>query len=223
VFRIPPLEIRRKGWHMMAGIVATPFVLYTGPEFSSIVAVCAAAFIVCVELLHKHWDIGLPYWAEQLKSTRRETETFSWASISFLLILFVLAWLVPMPVALAAAAMLALGDGMSALIGRAIGRHKIWYNRKKSWEGSVAGLVSGFVGALVLMLWYAAETGSDFPITYVALVCLLGAAFAMLGESLPNVQDNMVVPVFAAVPMTIAWMALGLVPRLGLLPLRVLG
>ena len=207
----------------MAGVVATPFVLYTDIVFSSIVAVCAAAFIVCVELLHKHWDIGLPYWAEQLKSIRRETETFSWASISFLIVLFVLAWTVPIPVALAAAAMLALGDGMSALIGRAIGKHKIWYNRKKSWEGTLAGLLSGFIGAVLLMQWFAIETASDFPMVYIGLVCLIGAAFAMLGESLPNVQDNMVVPVFAAVPMTIAWMILGLAPRWGLLPQMFFG
>lgn len=208
---------------MMAGIVATPFVLYTDIVFASLVAVCAAVFIVCVELLHKHWNIGLPYWAHQLKSTRRETETFSWASISFLITLFVLAWTVPIPVALAAAAMLAFGDGMSALVGRAIGRHKIWYNRRKSWEGSIGGLITGFLGALLLIQWYATDTGNDYPFAYVAVVCLLGAAVAMFGESLPNVQDNVIVPVFAAVPMTIAWMALGLEPRLGLLPLRLLG
>ena len=208
---------------MMAGVVATPIVLYTDIVFASIVALCAAAFIVCVELLHKNWDIGLPYWAKQLKSTRRDTETFSWASITFLVTLFVLAWLVPVPVALAAAAMLALGDGMSALVGRSVGRHKIWYNRKKSWEGSMGGLLSGFLGAFLLMQWYAVDTGSDYPLPLIAVVCLLGAAFAMLGESLPNIQDNMVVPIFAAVPMTAAWMLLGLDPRLGLLPIRLLG
>lgn len=208
---------------MMAGIVATPFVLYTDVVFSSVVALSAAIFIVCVELLHKHWDIGLPYWAEQLRSTRRETETFSWASISFLVTLFILAWLVPIPVALAAAAMLALGDGMSALVGRAIGKHKIWYNRRKSWEGSVGGLVTGFVGAVLLMYWYAAETGIALPTAYIGIVCLLGAAFAMFGESLPNLQDNMVVPIFAAVPMAVAWMVLGLDPQWGLLPARFLG
>jgi dolichol kinase len=207
---------------MMAGIVATPFVLYTGVEFASMVAVGALVFIVCVELLHKHWGIALPFWSEQLKNTRREHETFSWASISFLLTLFLLAWLVPIPVALAAAAMLALGDGMSALVGRAIGRHKIWYNRRKSWEGTVGGLLSGLVGAFLLMQWYTADKGTHYPVTLIGIVCLLGATFAMIGESLPNLQDNMVVPIFAAVPMTIAWMAFGLEPRLGLLPLWLL-
>ncbi len=205
---------------MMAGVVATPFVLYTDIVFSSLVALCAAIFIVCVELLHKHWDIGLPYWAAQLKNTRRDTETFSWASITFLVTLFVLAWTVPVPVALAAAAMLALGDGMSALVGRAVGRHKIWYNRKKSWEGSIGGLLCAFLGAILLMQWYAVDTGSNYPIVTIAVVCLLGAAVAMFGESLPNIQDNVVVPIFAAVPMTLAWMFLGLDPRWGLLPLR---
>src|ERR1041385_6642503 len=156
MLRVPSLEIRRKGWHMMAGVAATPFVLYTGEVFASLVALCAVVFIICVELLHRYWGIVLPFWSQQLQSTRRETETFSWASISFLLTLFLLAWLLPIPVALAAAAMLAFGDGFSALVGRSIGRHKIWYNRRKSWEGTVGGLVMGFAGAFLLMQWYAA-------------------------------------------------------------------
>lgn len=208
---------------MMAGVVATPFVLYTSVVYASLVALCAVVFIVCVELLHRFWGIQLPFWSRQLQSTRRETETFSWASIAFLLALFMLAWLVPMPVALAAAAMLALGDGMSAIVGRAAGRHKIWYNRSKSWEGSAGGLLAGFLGALVLMGWYAAETSHDYPLPLVAVVCALGAAFAMVGESLPRLQDNVVVPVFAAIPMTIAWMALDLDPRWGELAVRLLG
>lgn len=207
---------------MLAGVVATPFVLYTDVIFASLIVLSTAVFIVCVELLHGYWSIALPYWSAQLRRTRRETETFSWASISFLLTLFLLAWLVPMPVALASAAMLAFGDGFSALIGRGMGRHKIWYNRKKSWEGTAGGLVAGFIGAFLLIQWYAAETNHDYPLAFVAAVCLVGATSAMLGESLPRIQDNVVVPVFAAVPMAIAWFVLGLDPALGELAIRLL-
>lgn len=208
---------------MTTGVIATPVVLYTDPYYASLICLCAIIFIVCVELLARYWGIAVPFWAAQLQTTRREHETFSWASITFLLTLFLLLWLTPLPVALAASAMLAFGDGASALVGRAIGRHKIWYNRGKSWEGSLAGFLAGLAGAIILIEWYAAETGHAYAGVYVLVVCILGSWFAMLGESLPRLQDNIVVPVFAAVPMTFAWMALRLPPAWGLLPIRLLG
>lgn len=205
---------------MLTGLVATPIVLYTGAVYASVIAASAVLFIVCVEILHRYWGLQVPFWSQQLQSTRREHETFSWASIGFLLTLLVLLWLTPIPVALAASAMLAFGDGFSALVGRAIGRHKIWYNRHKSWEGSFAGLVAGLVGALLLIRWFGLENNAAYPTNAVLLVCLVGSLSAMFGESLPRIQDNIVVPVFAAVPMTALWMALGLEPRWGLLPLQ---
>ncbi|MBI2078111.1 MAG: phosphatidate cytidylyltransferase [Euryarchaeota archaeon] len=205
---------------MLTGLVATPIVLYTTPEYASVICVSTVLFIVCVEVLHRYWGLQVPFWSQQLQSTRREHETFSWASIGFLLTLLVLLWLTPVPIALAASAMLAFGDGFSALVGRAAGRHKIWYNRGKSWEGSLAGLVAGLAGALVLIHWYAAETSHVYPSRWIVVVCLLGSLFAMIGESLPRVQDNIIVPIFAAVPMTAVWMLLGLAPRWGLLPLQ---
>jgi dolichol kinase len=208
---------------MFAGLVATPFVLYTSPTYASVVCISTVLFIICVELLQIHWGISVPFWADQLRNTRRETEHFSWASIGFLLTLFLLLWLTPIPVALAAAGMLAFGDGFSALVGRAVGRHKIWYNRGKSWEGTAAGIVMGFLGALLFIAWYASDTGHGYPVPLVLTVCGIGAVFAMLGESLPGIQDNISVPIFAAVPMTVLWFVLGLEPRWGLLPLRWLG
>lgn len=202
---------------MLTGVVATPMVLYTTPEYASLVGLCTVVFIVCVELLQRFWGISVPFWSLQLQTTRREHESFSWASIGFLLTLFLLLWLTPVPVALAASAMLAFGDGFSALIGRALGRHRIWYNPGKSWEGTAAGFVAGFLGAAVFVLWYAGHVGIQYDPAAVLVVCLVGSLFAMLGESLPNLQDNVVVPVFAALPMTALWFVLGLAPRWGLL------
>lgn len=210
---------------MVGGVVATPLVLYTNLEYATIVALAAIFFIASVELLAAQWGIRLPFWADQFKRTRRAEEHFSWASVGFLATLVLLAWLLPTPVALAAAGMLAFGDGMSALLGRSLGRHKIWYNPSKSWEGSAAGFVASFVGAWAILAFYAwKEVGGTwldaYPWTALTLVCLAGSFFGMLAESLPRLQDNVTLPTFAGLSMTALWMMLDLVPRLGQLPAR---
>lgn len=207
---------------MIGGVAATPLVLYTDLVYATIVALAAIFFIASVELLAWEWGIRLPFWAEQLRRTRREHEQFSWASIGFLSILIVLVWLTPIPVALAASAMLAFGDSTSALAGRSLGRHKIWYNRAKSWEGSLTGFAAGFLGALLLVLLYAQHAHQSYPWTALVAVCLVGSFFAMFAESLPRWQDNVTLPVFAGASMTVLWSALGLQPQLGELPLRLL-
>lgn len=208
---------------MAGGLAATPLVIYTNLVYATIVALAAIFFITVVELLALEWGIRLPFWAEQLRRTRRAHEHFSWASIGFLSTLIVLAWLAPLPVALAAAAMLAFGDGTSALVGRSLGRHKIWYNRQKSWEGSLAGLVAGFLGAFLLVFFYAWHMGFQYSVQAILLVCLVGSLAAMFAESLPRLEDNVTVPAFAGVAMTLLWMGLRMSPALGEVPSRVWG
>lgn len=203
---------------MAAGIIVTPIVLYTNLVYATIVGLAAIFFITAVELLALQWGIRLPFWAEQFRRTRRADEQFSWASIGFLATLVVLVWLTPLPVAFAAAALLAFGDGVSALAGRSLGRHKIWYNRQKSWEGTASGFVAGFIGAFIVVHIYAWHVDTTYPPGSLALVCLVGSFFAMLAESLPRLQDNVTLPIFAGFAMTLLWLALGLTPEWGELP-----
>lgn len=206
---------------MATGVVATPLLLYTNLEYATLVGLAATFFILCTELLALQWGIRLPFWSAQLARTRRPEESFSWASIGFLLTLLLLVWVAPIPVALAAAGMLAFGDGFSALVGRAVGRHRIPYNRRKTWEGSLAGFLAGLAGALVLLHWYAAATGNAYAGPSLLLACTIGSAFAMFAESLPRFQDNVTVPLFAGASMWVAWFALGLEPMAGELFVRL--
>lgn len=214
-------ELIRKGWHMASGLAATPLVLYTNLEYATIVGLAGAFFVFAIELLTLFFGIRLPFWTRQLERVRRPEENFSWASIGFVLTLVVLMWLAPLPVALAAAGMLAFGDGTSALAGRAFGRHKIPWNRRKSWEGSTAGLLAGFVGAWLLVQWYARSTHHAYPIGSLVVVVFVGSLFAMLAESLPRFQDNVTVPAFAGASMMLVWAGLGLDPALGALADRL--
>lgn len=85
---------------------------------------------------------------------------------------------------------LALGDSVSTLIGKNFGRSKIFYSPAKSWEGSIGGFALAFLGA---------ATQITLPIAFI------GALAGMLVESLPiKVNDNLAMPVFAGLAMSLA-------------------
>lgn len=84
----------------------------------------------------------------------------------------------------AAIAILAAGDGFAGVIGRRYGRHRLPFNKNKSWEGSV----SGFIAASLAGFYF------------VGAVALAGSFFGMLAGSI-NKHDNIAVPYVALVAM----------------------
>jgi dolichol kinase len=109
------------------------------------------------------------------------------AGLSFLLF--------PLDIASAAVIMLAVGDGISTIVGKKFGKHRLI--GKKTLEGSTAMLFSSFIAVLFL------------PFSAV----LLGSVVAALSELLPEVgglrnlrekgwvDDNFFIPVLAGVAM----------------------
>ncbi len=215
---VPPevqREAHRKGFHMTTGVLATPMVLYGGLVFATLAGLATLLVIVAVELLQARHRLAIPLVTNQLLSTRRPGERFSWAATTFLIAALPLLWIAPTPVALAALAMLGLGDGMSALVGKMIGRHKLWYNHAKSWEGSLAGFLGGALGALLVTFWYYAEMGLEYPMLALVPVWVAGALAAAVVESLPQWEDNVSVPLVSAGTMMLLWFTAGLQPQVG--------
>lgn len=86
----------------------------------------------------------------------------------------------PTPANSAAIAIFALGDSTASLIGGALSKKPLPFNRGKTLEGSVAGFLFGFLA------------GSVFVAPWIALV---GAAVAMTIEYLPlPLNDNLLMP-----------------------------
>lgn len=91
----------------------------------------------------------------------------------------------------AAIAILAAGDGVAGVIGRRYGRHRLSFNKDKSWEGSL----SGFIAALLAGFYYAGP------------IAIMGSAFGMLAGAV-NKHDNIAVPYAALIAMIMAqWIA----------------
>ena len=102
------------------------------------------------------------------------------------------------PVAAAALAMLMVGDGAAAVVGRRFGRHRYAFSAK-SLEGSVAFILTALLIALPLTL--------DLTPAYVALTPVqwgVGAFTSAVVEALPlPVNDNLRVPLIAGLAMTL--------------------
>lgn len=82
---------------------------------------------------------------------------------------------------------LALGDSASTLGGITLGRHKLFYNKEKSIEGSLTGLLAAFFGLMLL---------TPFSPAAVVMASLAG----VIVESLPlGVDDNLTVPLAAGI------------------------
>ncbi len=96
----------------------------------------------------------------------------------------------PIEVASIAIAVLSLGDGFSALVGGMWGRHKLSFNKAKSWEGALAFFIASLAGTMYLTTPWVA-----------LMVSLLGT----IVELLPiKVDDNLSVPIVVALFLTFA-------------------
>jgi dolichol kinase len=103
-------------------------------------------------------------------------------------------------VAAAALAMLMVGDGAAAVVGRRLGRTK-WPGSPKSVEGSAAYAAAAFAVGLAVVAW----PGSGLTVA----VCAVGAVAGAAVEAAPiPLNDNVRVPVLSGLAMAAASAAL---------------
>jgi dolichol kinase len=108
--------------------------------------------------------------------------------ISVLSLLFI-SFFINEKLCFAAIAILAAGDGFAGVIGRRYGRHRLSFNKDKSWEGSI----SGFIAATLTGFYYAGP------------IAILGGAFGMTAGAVSR-HDNIAVPYAALLAMVmIQW------------------
>ena len=75
----------------------------------------------------------------------------------------------------------AFADAAATIVGQSMGNHRIFYNKKKSWEGTIAAWIVAFLCGCIYL-----------PISY----ALLAASFSSIIESLPlKSLDNLLIPI----------------------------
>lgn len=120
---------------------------------------------------------------------KRELRQFVLAPIYFALGIFLSLLLFPDSFGFAGIAVLTLGDSTASL-GHKMGKTRLAYNRLKSLEGSLAGFLTGMLGAALF-------TDLRFAV--------IGSFIGMVIESLPApFDDNLTVPLSSAAAMYLA-------------------
>ena len=108
--------------------------------------------------------------------------------VSFLIGCLLAVGLYPAEVAAAAVLALATGDGLSTIIGRRYGRHKLPYNPSKSIEGTLAGFLAA---------WFSASLILPPPTAF------FGALTVAIVEPLDFLNDNILVPLVGGFVMSL--------------------
>jgi len=122
-----------------------------------------------------------------LAADKSELQEFNTAPIFHALGIALSLLIFPTGIGYAAITVLALGDSSASLLGKRFGRMRIPFNKGKSIEGSISGMVFAFLGALLFV----------DPIT-----ALVGAAAGILIEALPlPIDDNLLIPLAAGASM----------------------
>ncbi|MFH1323180.1 MAG: hypothetical protein ABIH80_05055 [Methanobacteriota archaeon] len=131
--------------------------------------------------------LSLVYKENEIKSFSIEPLSYIFSVLSLLFLSF----FVDEKLCFATIAILAAGDGVAGVIGRRYGRHRLSFNKDKSWEGSL----SGFIAAVMTGFYYAGP------------IAIIGSAFGMLAGAV-NKHDNIAVPYAALIAMILAqWIA----------------
>ncbi len=179
-----PLEIRRQAFHAAAGIAAILLIAkgLAGVYFFALLSI-AGLLLSFFSVKHR-----IPLIYSFLKIFDRKKERIPGKGAILLIVGITLAvTFFPQDIALAAIAVLAIGDAISRL-GQFFGRLHFPWNRHKQLESTFLG----FLGSAVLASLFVTRTEAA-----------AASAMAMLAESFPinargrTIDDNLVVPMAA--------------------------
>jgi len=181
-------EFRRQVMHILLGIIIVA--LYSYSIINPLMILILLIVGVFLSFLSTRFEIPVISWFLKKFERRKVKKTFPGKGVFFYLLgVFLVMLIFNKNTALAAITILALGDGISHIIGRYFGKTKTFLSRYKLIEGSIAGFVASSVGASLFVSPWKAIIASAVAMT-VELV--------ELKISEETVDDNLVVPLVAA-------------------------
>ena len=182
-------EIGRQLMHILIGLV-TVFLIYFN-ILSSLALLLIIIIGIIASFLSKR--IWLPFFSFFLDRLEREDvkKTFPGRGMIFFFIgVLLVIQLFDRNIALASIMILALGDSVSHLFGGRFGKLSNIFNgkSKKLFEGTLAGTVAGFFGAIFFV---------SIPEAFIASFLAMAAEVVQIDFNNNTLDDNLVVPLIA--------------------------
>ena len=184
---ISNFEWNRQLFHIFLGIVIVVLLLYDFIDRKIILI----AVIIGLILSHLSRKTRIPVIYDLLQKFERKEELvkFPGKGIIFYFIgAYISLLLFPKDIAMASILVLALGDSISHLCGLHFGKIKHPLSKTKFLEGTIAGFIFGFIGALVFLPWWEALIASLAAMIVEAVEIKIGTQ---------QVDDNFIVPFVA--------------------------
>ncbi|KAM3391153.1 hypothetical protein ACQJBY_012677 [Aegilops geniculata] len=197
--RLVQQSLSRKVVHVLSGV----FFMASWPLFSNSTGArffaAVVPFLNCVRLL----TYGLGFYPDEalVKSVTREgkREELLRGPLYYVIVLLiiVLVFWRDSPIGIVSLSMMSGGDGFADIVGRRFGSLKLPFNDKKSWVGSAAMFISGFLLSALMLSYFSwlgyIRVSWDQAIGKLVLVALA----ATVVECIPVtdvVDDNISVP-----------------------------
>lgn len=191
--KINKFEWNRQLFHIFFGTVIVALLIFDFIDKKFILIIILIGLIL--SYLSKKARIPVIYDLLEKFERKEYLQKFPGKGMIFYLIGAYIALLIfPKDIAMASIMVLALGDSISHLYGLHYGKIKNPFSKTKFLEGAVAGLVAGFIGALVFLPFFEALLASLAAMIVEAIEIKIGTE---------QVDDNLIVPIVAG---TVIWL-----------------
>ena len=180
-------EFRRKAFHALLGVLLV--VLIKLKILGKIELIFLIIAVIIFSMLSKKYRLPFIYPLLMIFEREKHLKGFIAKGLLFYLIgAFLSIMIFPMDTALASIIILALGDSTSHIFGVKFGKIKHPLTDKKFIEGTIAGILAGFLGALFFVSWTEALIASLLAMIAEGIELKIGAE---------EIDDNLVIPLVA--------------------------
>ena len=184
------LEFRRQIFHLFLGIIIV--ILLANGSINKEMILITAIVGTTLSYLSKKIKIPIIHNLLEIFERKEELKKFPGKGMIFYFVgVYLSLLLFTKEIAMASIMVLALGDSVSHLFGLHFGKIKHPLSKTKFLEGTIAGFLAGFIGALVILSlsrWYEALLASLAAMIVEAIEIKIGAE---------QVDDNLIVPLVA--------------------------
>lgn len=185
--KINNFEWNRQLFHIFLGIGIVALLVYDIIDKNKVL------FIIIIGLLLSFLSrkAKIPVIYQLLERFEREEDLTKFPGKGFIFYFigaYIALLLFEKEIAMASIMVLALGDSISHLYGLHFGKIKYPLSKTKFLEGTIAGFIFGFIGALVFLPWFEAVLASLAAMAIESIEIKIGSQ---------QVDDNLIVPFVA--------------------------